>query len=241
LFLRQRVAFKFHHDEASAFIYDNGTIKIGRFSDFRAIEKETLRDEFEGMDAIYYPEGQFHRPPARFEVYDRSNPIYLPPGVKNVGISGGLVGSFSPDLYVYCFSYQNDLSVLASFDDDKPYDCVARCEDIFAVADLICEFHPVLKGSKYLCLPVVYRERARHPEDDYSPPLEQAFEKPIRFSANVEGRIVFIPNLPSNKRPPLESWHHPKLLHLFRPGLMPTRATLPETGEGMSLLKDQAP
>lgn len=218
-FVRRQTAYKFHHAEDGKYIYKDGTIKIGRLSDFRSMEKDTLRDEYEGLEWT-----GFHndRPTRLSEVDPRSSVRKVIIGNDTTTIQALSIIVPSEDLYAYCFSYECSKSVAASFHDEVPYDSVAVCSDVFAVADLVCRYHPVLRGSRYLCLPVTYRERLHMADEPYASPREQAFEKPLKFEDNLEGRIVFIPPPSSRERPALPPWRHPALLRLFRPHTMPS-------------------
>jgi hypothetical protein len=219
-FVGRVTAYKFHHSRDSKFIYEDGSVKIGRLSDYRSIEKETLRDDLEGANWLGFPDD---KPTQLGYIKDKTfiNKLFI--GAESASFQGLSIISHNVDLYSYCFSYENSKSVLKSFDDEDPFDSVSRCENIFSVADIVCKYHPFLKGSTYLCLPIVYRERMRSPHEIIPRPEESSFEKPRKFEDNKEGRIIFVPPMNIKDRPPLNPWSHPELRNLFKPSIIPIK------------------
>ena len=138
-FFRRSCVYKFHHSQHCKSIFENGTIKIGRSSDYRSIEKETLKDAYEGVEWTGFHD---HKATKLSDLDRRS-------GVHRVLSGAGSLQALSvmavnADLYIYCFSYENSKKVLESFRDEEPYDSVAVCADIFSVAEIVCEHHPLL-------------------------------------------------------------------------------------------------
>jgi hypothetical protein len=190
-FLGRQLVYKFHHTKHSDSFYRDGKIKIGTLSGYRAIENSALKDQSEGLDITGIPQGT---KVAYSDIHSDSGFRRLfNSQAQHVFFENLTVITAPEDLYVYCFSYECSRDVLQSFDGNDPLDRVACCVDIFAVADLVCEYHPILRGFSYLCLPVVYRPCVRGASEPSADLLESCFEKPREFSANKEGRIVFIP------------------------------------------------
>jgi len=220
-FLSKRTAYKFHHECHRESIL-GGTIKIGRLSDYREIERTALRDQDEGVSVVsmetdvLMSQSKFHQDSIARKVCPMNN------ADETIRFANVLFRLEHPDLYLYCFYYECSNEVLESFINEKPYDDVAICLDIFSVAEIVCKYHPFLRGSRYLCLPVIYRERHRSPSEASSLPTEEVFEKPTRFQANKKGRIVFFSPASQKDRPALGLWQHPELAKLFRSYPMPT-------------------
>jgi hypothetical protein len=220
-FLKRGISYKFHHSRHSQSILGDGVIKIGRQSDYRLNNiKETIRDEHEGVEWTAFGT------PTRISEVDPRSAVHAaiqvsPNNDQNVFFHGLSVKHEHEDLYMYCFSYECSSTVLKSFEDDEAYDAVVICDNIFNVAEVICEHHPILRGSTYLCLPMHYRDRVHMADEPYAPPVEQAFEKPIKYRNNVEGRIVFKPPTSLRGRPELALWGHPDIAKCFRAHALP--------------------
>lgn len=132
------------------------------------------------------------------------------------------------DFYVYCFSYECSSEVLDSFCPGPPFDRVARIVDIGELAKAISSFHPQLRGYDYVISPTVYTNNRKRDLHEPNPPyITQAFEKPLEFAGNKEGRIVFFrkEDEPINVLPPLPDFPYPAIRkRLIIPGEMPQRS-----------------
>lgn len=211
--LGRAVAYKFHQKEHSQFIFGDGSIKIGTLEEYRNHEKSTIKDQWDGVEVIDLDDVRSQ------DIHPESYARQIFNGAGRMRFKNVRIVASKQNFYVYCFSYSCDIDTLNSFLDEAPYDAVAQCQDIFQLADIVCEYHPILRGSRYLCLPIIYREKFVGASEPRSEPLRTAFEKLSYYSPNQEGRIVFFP--PSGVVQPIGPWAHPRLKKLFVPYSLP--------------------
>ncbi len=212
-FFNRGYGFKFHHTDISDAIYRTGSIRIRRLRDFGTMEKSSLNDVSEGLEQAWSGSDSI-------SVADIHPTNVAHRTIGGTGtITNVFVGVEQPDVYAYCFSWECTAEVLQSFDDNRPFDAVAHCTDLHAVARIVCAEHPTLRGSSYWCLPVVYRNRLRGFGEASASSEANPFEKDSRFTPNEEGRIVFVPPQPIREH--VEIWRSSKLAALFRPYPMP--------------------
>lgn len=210
--LGRKQVFKFHHEIHSDYIYNQGSIKIGTLAEYRIHEKQTIKDSMDGVETMKVSEATNFK-----DIHPGSliqNVVKLD-GCEDVIFENVTIIGPEYNFHVYCFSYSDSQECIDTFVDESSYTCTAICSDIFEVADLICNYHPKLRGCKYFCLPVIYKDNFRGPSVPRAHPLEIIFEKSAKFKGNREGRIVFL--RPDLRVTPLHPWSHPKLIELFRP------------------------
>jgi len=109
--LGNNVGFKFFHSKDADFILKQGSIKIGRLSEYRAMEKDTLRDDGEGIARTningtvrlsdVHPSQGIHN----VELFQGRHPSQII--IKNSTYTKHYEG------YVHCFSYENTYSTLS--------------------------------------------------------------------------------------------------------------------------------
>lgn len=221
--LGRRTGFKFHHSKDSRFIFEIGSIKIGTLDEYRSIEKDTLRDENEGIELVSAPENDII---SYDQIHDTSimRHFFIPDSgadESTIQFQGISVQGMIYNFYCYCFSYDCTLSVLNSFIDENSYNAVAEIINIEELAQFICNNHPVLRGFGYLYLPINYRTTPRTPRDPRAHPGEVAFEKDARFEDNKEGRLIFVPMNGEKMQGSLPPWVHPELKQFFRQRELP--------------------
>jgi hypothetical protein len=217
-YLGRRSGFKFHHSKDSKYFFEIGSIKIGTLSEYRNIEKSTLRDENEGIERISIPNNDIV---IYDQIHDTSimRDLFVPSegaDTSTITFQGISIQGLIHEFYCYCFSYECTSHVLHSFMDDDPYDAVAEVTDIEALAQFICNHHPVLRGFGYLYLPIHYRITPRTPRDPRAHASEVAFEKDAQFQNNKEGRLIFVPMNGEKMQGSLSPWVHPGLKQFFR-------------------------
>jgi hypothetical protein len=207
-----RTGFKFYHSEHENRFFGKPSIKIGTLSEYREVEKQTIKDVAEGLSRTYIR--GTHTP---LTIHPESNAHkFVTRGPASIIADSVFEQKF--DFYVYCFSYECNLGVLNSFEDDNPYDAVVQILDLYGLAEIITAFHPVLRGWRWICAPVIYKPRTRGADDPGAGPYVQSLEKDPWFSANAEGRIIFTDGqrrIPP-QRPPLPPWQHPALDGFYR-------------------------
>jgi len=225
--LASNVGFKFFHSKDADFILKQGSIKVGRLSDYRAMEKDTLRDDEEGIARTSF-KGQVRLSDVHPSHSIHNVPLFQGRHPSRVIIKDSTYTKHYEG-YLYCFSYENTHKTLASFEDDIPYDRVAKITDLGTLAKILVTMHPALLGWGYAIQPVIYRERERTPEDVSLPTANLTFEKPPKYAANVEGRMVFIPPKGYRRGYPalMPPWKSESVRSLFKEVPLPTRVSPP--------------
>lgn len=219
-YLGRTSGYKFHNLKARSAICERGSIKIGTLDEYRRHEKETTRDKNEGF--VTFQTLKDHT--ISIKDFHKDNPVHssfkLLDGA-NLLLTNSRISFMTPEIYVYCYSFSCAESVRQSFDDADSYDSVAEIVDIDALATSVCKYHPQLKNSKYLNLPIIYRDAHRSPFEAPPRPLQVVFEKLSIYADNLEGRIVFMLPEGSPFVGPLPPWEHPSLRGVFRQHPMP--------------------
>jgi hypothetical protein len=187
-FFKRSTAFKFVDRR---FLDDilHGCIKIGSLSAFRNLESASLADSSEGtvvamqrgtITADMIPENSVMR-----RVFNVPSDAH-PEAVTFAADGAQFIANF--DFPVFCFSYEKTLASLASIaDTTNCYDAVVEITNLRAFADIIAK----RLNTSYLCLPVHYCNPIRDALENGPSEIQRAFEKPLSFSPNAEGRIVF--------------------------------------------------
>jgi hypothetical protein len=184
-----------------------GSLKIGSYAEFRKLESGQLNDPDEGHNTVGIDAltalSEFH---AESIIHSA---IKTAPGVDpSTIVLEGLTIQHEFDFPTFCFSYENTWEVFSSLKDEKnQYDGVIEITDIRAVASIIAQGLSDLTGKylSYIYLPVTYKAVVRQPNEPGPSNLQRAFEKPLAFSANKEGRLLFvIPDNPDG--PTIGNW-----------------------------------
>ena len=189
--------FKFYHSEDERFLLDQASIRIRPLSFYRRHENAALQDDCEGMSisrpsrGLFFPGGGWGSGDLELHPENLAARVGRQMARQFDVVLEGIEYREEFDYYVYCFSYECSSEVLDSFWHGPPFDRVARIVDVWELAETISSFHPQLRGYDYVISPTIYRKRERDLHEPNPSYIAQAFEKPLAFEGNKEGRIVF--------------------------------------------------
>lgn len=168
---------------------DRGILKIGSLAAYRQFESKTLGDQSEGRNALVVDSamGDDFHPESIIRHFVQMGPTN---GIENLEFV------LEYDFPAFCFSYDNSLSVMTSLVEKPEETAVIEISDVRSLADQIAaELSRITKHPiKYVLAPVLYKETKRGPADPGPSILVRSFEKAPAFSANREGRIIFLIN-----------------------------------------------